>query len=191
MIKSLYDALITDTLGGPYVEDPEVVAFAYALRAGTRLLLDYAEKVTTYSYIDSMGEDFLDLLAAELRTHYYDSGYSIEVKRTLVKETLRWYQIVGTRRAVEELGETLFGFCRVEEWDEYPITGDPYHFRIITQAPASADNVAEFNRLLRYVKSARSYLDSVSIYRVIDTGGSHAAGAVFSVTNPPPIRCAF
>ena len=190
MIKSLYDALITDTLGGPYLEDPEIAAFAHALRAGTRMLLDYVAKVTTYSHIDNMGEDFLDLLASELRTPYYDSSYSIEVKRTLVKETLRWYQIAGTRAAVEELGAAIFGYCKVEEWDEYPIQGYPYHFRIITQAPASADNVAAFNQILRHVKSTRSYLDSVSIYRTIDTGGSHAAGAVFSVTNPPPIRCA-
>lgn len=190
MIKSLYDALITDTLGGPYLEDPEVAAFAYALRAGIRLLLSYAERVTTYSYIDTMAEPYLDLLAAELRTPYYDAGYDITVKRSLVRQTLRWYQITGTRAAVEELGTTIFGYCKVEEWDEYPIQGYPYHFRVITQAPASADNVAAFNQILRHVKSARSYLDSVSIYRTIDTGGSHAAGAVFSVTNPPPIRCA-
>jgi len=182
MIKSLYDALITDTLGGPYLEDPEVAAFAYALRAGIRLLLSYAERVTTYSYIDTMAEPYLDLLAAELRTPYYDAGYDITVKRSLVRQTLRWYQITGTRAAVEELGTTIFGYCKVEEWDEYPIQGYPYHFRVITQAPASADNVAAFNQILRHVKSARSYLDSVSIYRTIDTGGSHAAGAERSVS---------
>jgi len=152
MIKSLYDALITDTLGGPYLEDPEVAAFAYALRAGIRLLLSYAERVTTYSYIDTMAEPYLDLLAAELRTPYYDAGYDITVKRSLVRQTLRWYQITGTRAAVEELGTTIFGYCKVEEWDEYPIQGYPYHFRVITQAPASADNVAAFNQILRHVK---------------------------------------
>ena len=190
MIKSLYDALITDTLGGPYPEDPELIAFAYALREGTRLLLDKLDAVIMYRYMDSMGSDFLDLLASELRTPYYDASYSDDIKRGLVRQTLRWYQIAGTRRAIEELGETIFGYCRVEEWDEYPVQGEPYHFRIITQAPASTDNVAAFNQIMRHVKNARSFLDSVSIYRVIDTGGSHAAGAVFSVTNPPPIRCA-
>lgn len=189
MIKSLYDALITDTLGGPYLEDPEITAFAHALRAGTRLILSYAEKVTTYTYLDNMSGDLLDLLAAELRTPYYDADYDVDVKRELVRQTLRWYQITGTLASVEELGTAIFGYCKVEEWDKYPITGEPYHFRIITQAPASADNVAMFNRILRHVKSARSFLDSVSIYRTIDTGGNHAAGAVFSVTNPPPIRC--
>lgn len=186
MIKSLYDALITDTLGGPYKTDPEVIAFGYALRAGIRMLLDHADRVTAFSHIDNMGDDLLTLLAAELRTPYYDESYSLDVKRRLIKNTLAWYEKAGTRAVVEELGATIFGTCDLEEWDSYD--GEPYHFRIITDAPASSDSVAMFNQVIRYVKNTRSYLESVSIRRTLDTTGSHAAGAVFSVTNPPPIR---
>ena len=186
---SLYDARVTDALGGAYREDPKIRALGYAIRAGTRLLYDHALKATTYNSLEQMDDKVLDLLAAELRSPYYDIAYDKAVKADLVRNTMRWYQIAGTRRAMEELGAAVFGQCDVEEWYEYE--GEPYHFRIITQALASSDNVAAFEAIMRSVKNARSKLDSVSILRVIDTGGSNCVGFAFSVTSPPPIHCAF
>ena len=187
MAETLYDALLTDAMGGPYKTDPQMVAFAHAIRAGTRLVLDHAAMVPFYGALDSQADAILDLMAAEMRTPYYESTYSADVKRALIRNTERWYQTSGTLAAVEELGETVFGECKVEEWYEYD--GDPYNFRVITNMLASPDIIQDFRKIIRYIKNVRSHLEAVAIHRTIDTRGSHAAKTAFSVTYPLPIRC--
>ena len=184
---SLYDALITDALGGAYREDPRIIAIAAAIREGVRLVMGMADNVVTYDALDRMDGDALTLLASELRTPYYSDTLPVETRRELVRNTLRWYQIAGTTAAVEELATDLFGDCVVEEW--YGYEGTPYHFRVITSAPASSDNIAFFGEVIRRVKNARSHLESVSIYRMITTGGDHSGGVAFSVVAAPPIYC--
>ena len=184
---SLYDGQLTDLLGPNFRQDVEVQALSHALREGMRLLLKYKERALVYASIDTMPEAALDLLATECRTQYYDASFDIETKRELVKNTVRWFQIAGTPAAVEELAKKIFGECHVEEWDEYG--GSPYYFRIITNAPASADDVAKFNDLLRKVKNLRSHLESVSILRSIYTQGNHSVSIRVTVTALPEIRC--
>ena len=132
-------------------------------------------------------EEALDLLATEMRTQYYDASYSPEIKRSLIQNTMRWYQIAGTKAAVEELAQTIFGNCTVEEWFEY--SGEPYHFRVITNALAEPDNIEQFTTLLRSIKNVRSHLDSVSIHRIIYQNGNHSGGIGMTTVQAPPIRC--
>ena len=187
MIKSLYDGLLTDILGGPYQTDVEIQALAYSIREGIRLIIKYTDRGTIAGNIENASEEALDLMATELRTQYYDTSYSIDVKRRLIQNTMRWYQIAGTKAAVEELAQTIFGNCTVEEWFEYG--GKPYHFRVITNALAEADNVEQFTTLLRSIKNVRSQLDSVSIHRIIYQNGNHSGGVAMTVVQPQPIRC--
>lgn len=187
MIKSFGDGLLTDLLGGPYRTDPEVQALAYAIRAGTQLLIKYTDNATVMGAIEKAPEEALDLLAAELRTQYYDVAYSPSIKRSLLQNTMRWYQIAGTKAAVEELAQTIFGNCTVEEWFEYG--GEPYHFRVITNALAEPDNIEQFTTLLRSIKNVRSHLDSVSIHRIIHQPGNHSGGVAMTSVLAPPIRC--
>ena len=184
---NLYDGQITDLLGPLYKSDTEVKCLSHAIRAGMRVLLEYKDRALVFADIDNMQEDALDLLATELRTQYYDTAYDISIKRDLVKQTVRWFQIAGTKAAVEELAKSIFGECEVNEWFEYG--GDPYYFRIITNAPASADDVARFNVLLEKVKTLRSHIESVSILRSIRTQGNHSISFRVTIATPPAIYC--
>ena len=116
---SLYDGQITDLLGPNYRRDEEVQCLSHAIREGMRVLLNYKDRALVYADIDHMKEDALDLLATELRAQYYDTSYTIEVKRDLVKQAVRWFQVAGTKAAVEELAKSIFGECEVNEWFEY------------------------------------------------------------------------
>lgn len=184
---SLYDGQMSDLLGPNYRSDPEVIALSHAIQAGMQVLLKYKDRALIFASIDSMQEDALDLLATELRTQYYDTSYDISIKRELVKQAVRWFQIAGTKAAVEELARSIFGECEVNEWFEYG--GDPYYFRIITNAPASADDVARFNVLLEKVKNLRSHIESVSILRSIRTQGNHSISFRVTIATPPAIYC--
>ena len=100
---SLYDGQITDLLGPNYRQDTEVQCLSHAIREGMRVLLNYKDRALVFADIDHMQEDALDLLATELRAQYYDTSYTIEVKRDLVKQAVRWFQVAGTKAAVEEV----------------------------------------------------------------------------------------
>ncbi len=184
---SLYDGQITDLLGPNYRQDTEVQCLSHAIREGMRVLLNYKDRALVFADIDHMQEDALDLLATELRAQYYDTSYTIEVKRDLVKQAVRWFQVAGTKAAVEELAKSIFGECEVNEWFEY--SGSPFYFRIITNAPASADDVARFNILLEKVKNLRSHIESVSILRSIRTQGNHSISFRVTIATPPAIHC--
>lgn len=184
---SYYDGQITDLLGPNFKQDIEVQALSFAIREGTRMLQKYAQNAVVYSGIDNLPGEVLDLLATELRTQYYDTSYSLAVKRALIKNTNRWHQIAGTKAAVVELAKNIFGECELYEWDEYD--GKPYTFRIITNAPASSDDIETFTTLLANVKNQRSHLEAVAIHKTIDTRGGHSAAVVSVTAKPQPVRC--
>lgn len=161
-----YDGQLTDILPGNIAGKAEVKALSYALQQGTRLLYRYSQKAAVYSKIDEQPEDVLDLMAAELRTQYYDESLDIRAKLELIKNTLIWHMTAGTPEAVENLVATVFGEGSVEEWFEYG--GSPYRFRVTTNAVMTPDTNNIFNDLLQKVKNTRSHLDAITIHRNVE-----------------------
>ena len=186
---SLYNGQPADLLGPNYRRDPEVKALSYAIQQGMQLLLRYAPRGMVYADLDNLQEPALDLLAVETDVQSYDKAYDVSIKRELVKNAIRWHQIAGTRAAVEELARKIFGDCEVQEWYEYD--GQPYRFRVVTSATASADDVSEFNRLVSKVQNLRSHLESVSIVREISSPGNRDISIRVQVASMPPISCVF
>ena len=163
---SYFDGQLTDILPGNLTGKAEVKALSYALQQGTRLLYAYSQKASIYARIDEQPENVLDLMAAELRTQYYDETLDIETKRELVKNTIVWHMTAGTPEAVEDLVATIFGEGTVEEWFEYG--GRPYRFRITTNAAMTPETNMEFISMLQKVKNTRSHLDAITIHRNIE-----------------------
>ncbi len=163
---SYYDGQITDILPWHISDSPEVKALGYALNKGTKLLYRYAQRLYLWTNIDSQPENVLDLMAAELRTQYYNQSLDIESKRRLVKNTLVWYMTAGTPEAVEELIAAIFGEGEVKEWFEYD--GQPYCFKVITNAILTPDTSDFFTMMIQRVKNTRSHLDAIEIHRTID-----------------------
>lgn len=160
---SYYDGQLTDIMPGNITRKPEVKALSYALQQACRLLYRYSKRLYIYSNLDEQPEDVIDLLASELRTQYYSNTLDIGIKRQLVKNTLIWHMSAGTPKAVEELVETVFGEGEVKEWFEYG--GQPYCFRIITDAILTENMVDYFSKMIRRVKNARSHIESIEIHR--------------------------
>lgn len=171
-----YDGQIADLLPGNITDDPAVQAVSLALRDGTRMLHDYTQLVYIYCNIDSAPDKVLDLLARELRTQYYTDGLEIEVKRSLIRNTLIWYMTAGTPAAVEELVAAVFGEGEVVEWFEYG--GDPYWFKIKTNALLTEDMTTYFSEMIRRVKNTRSHIEAIEIHREIQQPYYAGAGAI-------------
>lgn len=163
---SYFDGQLTDIIPGNLTGKAEVKALSYALQQGTRLLYEFSQKAAVYARIDDQPEDILDLMAAELRTQYYDETLDIETKRELVKNTLAWNMTAGTPEAVEHLVTTIFGEGSVEEWFEYG--GSPYRFRVTTNAVMTPETNKAFVSMLQKVKNTRSHLEAVTIHRNVE-----------------------
>ena len=54
-------------------------------------MLEKAAGVGSSCDIDHLAESTLDYLAVEMRAMYYDQGADIETKRSIIKNTLKWY----------------------------------------------------------------------------------------------------
>ncbi len=162
MIK-LRDSQIAQILPDKLAEIPEVQALSFAISEGMKRFVDYCANISVYAEIDNLPEYALDLLASELNTQYYDTELPIEAKRNLIKGTLVWYMSAGTPSAVSELVTAVFGEGEVKEWYEYG--GDPYFFKIETNAYLTPDIIAQFAKMIQRVKNARSHIESVDIHR--------------------------
>jgi len=163
---SYYDGQITDILPGNITKKPEVKALSYALQQACRLLYRYSRRLYIYTNLDEQPEEVIDLLASELRTQYYRSTMDLDTKRRLVKNTLIWYMSAGTPEAVEELVIKIFGKGEVKEWFQYG--GQPYYFKIFTNAHMDQECLKQFHNMIANVKNTRSHLENLEFDRVLE-----------------------
>ena len=183
MIK-LYDSQIAQILPDYLSSNAEVQAMSYAISQAIKKLIDYCSNIGVYAVVDTLPEYALDMLAVELDTQYYDTSFSVEVKRDIIKNTLVWYLKAGTPSAVAELIAAVFGEGEVQEWFEY---GDqPYFFKIETNATMTPEIDAQFGKMLERVKNARSHIRAIEIHRTIEQPYFSGACAL-SEYRPPAI----
>lgn len=158
-------------------QKPEIQALGFALNISVKKVLNLCKRISVYSGIDELDGEILDVLASELKAQFYNTNFALDIKRGLIKNTLKWYMKVGTSKAVEELVKVVFGQGKIAEWYEYG--GKPFRFKVITNAPLDATNIEKFNEMIRGVKNVRSILEAVESVRSIDTSykyGSYTYG---------------
>lgn len=162
-MTNLYGEVL-DLLGPNFRADPEVQSLSHAIKLGVYMLINNAEKAMVYCGVDYLDGSALDLLAAELRTQYYDTSYPVEKKRELVKNTLLWHQQAGTAGVVNDLVRKVYGEdAAISEWFEY--SGAPYTFMVSVQNQLSPESIAMFNDILKSAKNIRSRLAMVGLGR--------------------------
>lgn len=164
MVK-LKDASIDQMVTGWQSREPEVQAIGYAIMLANRKTIEQIEKSMVYAGIDALPEKILDVLAIEMRAQYYEQELDIEQKRRIIKNTLYLYSKAGTKDAVSQMIEQVFGGGVMQEWFEYG--GEPYHFKVDTMAVLSQDINDKFTKLIKNVKNIRSHLDQIIIKRTI------------------------
>lgn len=160
------DGELLDLLPPVFKEDPDWVAFSYALKMGMQKLIECADMTMMYAVIDEQPETILDYMATELRSPYYDENADIETKRDIIKNTTKWYLKAGTRASVEELIETVIGSGgRLVEWNEDGGPGTPGTFDIETNGFLTADTYDRFLRIVERQKNLTSHLRRVLVKR--------------------------
>ena len=149
----------TETAFPAEMKTAERMALAYAYDRQKKLFLERLRRVYIWADLDNVDENKLDFVAVECRVLFYNSSLSPDVKRKLIQNSIYWYMKLGTRQAMEEMIDIVFGNenTNVEEW--YTYAGDAFHFRVVVGTTVTQTSIKEFLLYLNRVKNARSRFD--------------------------------
>lgn len=161
-MTDLYDAALVETIPRILSNKSQVKALSAAWRGMMRIILDLESKTDIYTDDNALTNEVCDLLGGEWRIPQYNENYSLEVKRTLVKDALTLFSNAGTRAAVRRIVETIFGNADISEWFEYG--GEPGYFMVETDNPnVGNDELQQFKQVAESVKRKAAWLDRVSL----------------------------
>ena len=177
MIKSLKDARIVDGLPRILAKQPWVRALSNAMGVVHEMTMAFADRSQIYTDIDHAAENVLDALAANWKIDWYDTGYNIEQKRSIVKTALAVRRTMGTVAAVKDQADSIRPGTTVVEWFEYG--GKPGNFRMRVNIASTEEkekffamSIAEIEQRLAGTKRFSAQLEEVEYH---DTGGTAKA----------------
>lgn len=129
MIKSLRDARLVDALPRVVKSQDWVKAMSETVGYFTEKILTFADNSQIYTALDTAPENILDALAVGWKIDWYDTSYSIEKKRRIVKTSMEIRRLMGTVRAVRLQADAVYPGTMVEEWFEY--NGEAGYYRLV------------------------------------------------------------
>lgn len=167
MIKSIQDARITDGIPRILAEQEWVQALSGALGKVFQKTLQYADDSQIYTALDTAPEAILDALAVNWKIDWYDTGFSIERKRRIVKTAMDVRRLMGTVHATKLQADSIHPGTQLEEWFSY--NGEPGYFRLFIDItgssesdPVYADEPEEMERQLTVAKRWSVHMESLS-----------------------------
>ena len=168
-------------------QDKQMLALGQLVAEELHITARESDKNIIYTYIDGLGENWLDSLAYDLHVDWYDYDYPIETKRKLLKNSVRVHQKLGTKYAVQSVLQDVYRTAKVEEWFEYG--GRPYTFRIkidIGNVGLSESTDSEIVNKMQFYKNLRSHCDgiyySLSVEKAdVKTAAMHGLGIKIKV----------
>lgn len=143
----------------PNFQSAETHALGVAVDNMMRKLMNVVSYVSVWSDLANIPDKYLDYAAASIRAPYYSSGDDVVKKRRILKNAFNIYMFAGTRKAVEELVDTVFEDSVFIPWYEYD--GEPFHFQIAVNTDPTEEMLDMFLETLKRVKAARSVLDGI------------------------------
>lgn len=162
MTETIYSSDFVKYLPEPLTHDPKMVALAKAVTNELLSVSGLMNNVLIYSRIDDLPEDLVDILAYDLHIDWYDYSYPLDVKRDLLKSSMRVHKKMGTKYAIEKALSALYPDSKVEEWFEYG--GEPGHFHIVCDVTNSRiiASYAEIVEAVKMYKRLSAHMDEVT-----------------------------
>ncbi len=175
MIKDVQSLSLADILPQNLMADKQVAAVAQTLDAKFQAVTADIVKVLLLPRLDELSEDIIDLLAWQWHVDFYEPvGMDIDTKRRLVRESIGWHRIKGTRAAVEKMIHAVYQSGTVEEWPEYG--GMQYFFRVLfEETPIQEEEIKLLMKMIEASKNTRSWLETLIFKK--STGASIYYGA--------------
>ena len=155
--------------------DRSVVALADAMAGMLSQRPEEIDRLRIYPDIFRLDEKLLDILAYDFKVDWWDSEYSLEEKRRVLRDNWNVHRTLGTKYAVETVLGDIFPGAWVEEWFEYG--GSPYCFQLFlpVQGGVSEDRQRRVLSRIWYYKNLRSHLEGISLEG--EVSGTNHTGA--------------
>lgn len=116
MIKDLRDARLVDAVPRVVAGQDWVRALSEAVGVLHERTLRYIDDSQIYTSLDTATEPVLDALAINWKVDWYDTGYSVEQKRRIIKTALTVRRLMGTVGAVKLQADAIYPGTMLEEW---------------------------------------------------------------------------
>ncbi|KPU42150.1 phage tail protein [Oxobacter pfennigii] len=143
-------------------QDPTTIAMCEALTPQLQVISDEVIYCLILARVDALPENILDELAVELHIEWYDATASIDIKRSLVKNSDKVHMYMGTPYALEQVIQDYFGEGEVLEWFDY--SGLPYGFKVVSNGRISGEeSLNKFIEKINMLKNERSRLEGLII----------------------------
>lgn len=156
--------------------DRSVVALADAMAGILSQRPEEIDRLRIYPDVFRLDEKLLDILAYDFKVDWWDSEYSLEEKRRVLRDNWNVHRTLGTKYAVETVLGDIFPGAWVEEWFEYG--GSPYCFRLflpVQEGGVSEDRQRRVLSRIWYYKNLRSHLEGISLEG--EVSGTNHTGA--------------
>lgn len=181
-MNNIKDADLTKTIPPAIAEDEDIKALGKLIAIELQKINTEIPKNIIFSNIDELDEKTLDIIAYDLNVLWYDYGYSLEIKRSIIKDCIKIYRKLGTPYAVKRALGNIFPRTTIKEWFE---TGDdPYTFSIeinATENGAPADLQKMALDRIKYYKNLRSHLSKITY--IMESRGDLYAGSAALIGN--------
>lgn len=142
----------------PALRTRELVALLAALDRQWRLVAEALPMMPLLATIAEQPSDVVDALAYQLHVDAYDPTLPLDTRRALVAQSLRVHRLAGTRQAMQELLDLVWGGGAVlAEWFETEPPLPPGYFRITLTGALRSVDLTRFLATLRAVKRASDW----------------------------------
>ena len=148
MNNDIFNVDLTRTLPPVLKNDPKMQALSQVIAKELQENARQIKNNVIYARIDELPEKLLDVLAYDLHIDWYDYDYPVQVKRDLIKTSVRVHKKLGTVYAVETALGALHPRSEIEEWFDYG--GEPFYFRIVLDVSESRVQ-ADSGKIIRTV----------------------------------------
>ncbi len=145
-------------------KDESMLALGQLIAEELHITANETKKNIIYANIEELPETRLDILAHDLHVDWYDYDYPVEIKRAIIKDSIKVHQKLGTKYAVETALRNVYKGAGVSEWFEYG--GRPYYFKINVDTCGSSlteNAYADIMEKVQFYKSLRSHCDGLYI----------------------------
>lgn len=165
MSETIYNGDFAKYLPRSLADDVNIDAFARILSKDLRETSEDMGGVALYTQIEQLPENIVDVLARDLHVDWYDFSYPLDVKRDLLKNSVRVHKKMGTKSAIEKALSSLCRKSKIEEWFEYG--GQPGYFKLSLELKNSmeTDKLLEITDKVYMYKRLSAHFEAVCLQR--------------------------
>lgn len=182
----LHDLKLIELLPDSIKNAETLNALALAIDSELNEVTNHIDEAIIIPRIDELSEDLIDLLAWQFHVNFYEPlGIDLQKKRELIKNSIAFNRLKGTKGIVENILKILYSDdVSIIEWFEYG--GEPYTFKVKTNMHATQENMQKFFEIVNTIKNTRSHLDGFVINAKSNMGVFY--GQVTKIVNKTYIK---